>query len=66
MAMSDPRHPIWGVAKGILAVSVLTVILSFSANRFDNTEVETIGWFAAIYAIIQGSHELLKKAKGES
>jgi hypothetical protein len=63
-AMQDPRHPIWGIAKGLIAVAVLAVILGFSANRFDNTEIETIGWFAAIYAIIQGGHELIKKRAG--
>lgn len=61
--MNDPRHPIWGVAKGLVAVLVLFVILWFSSTRFDNTELETVGWFAAIYAIIQGSHEFLKKGK---
>lgn len=63
--MSDPRHPIWGIAKGILACIALSVILAFSANRFDNTELETIGWFAAIYAIMQGGHEAMKKFTGE-
>jgi len=61
--MSDPRHPIWGIAKGVLATSVLAVILFFSAERYDETELETIGWFAAIYAVIQGGHELMKQRK---
>lgn len=64
LEISNPRHPVWGIAKGGLAVLVLAVILAFSANRFDNTELETIGWFAAIYAIMQGGHEMLKKFNG--
>jgi hypothetical protein len=61
MEFSNPRHPVWGIAKGLLACLALGVILTFSANRFDNTEIETIGWFAALYAIMQGGHEFLKK-----
>jgi prolipoprotein diacylglyceryltransferase len=63
--MNDPRHPIWGVAKGLVAVLVLFVILWFSSSRFDNTELETVGWFAAIYAIMQGSHEFFKRGKSD-
>jgi hypothetical protein len=61
----DPSHPVWGIGKGLLAVAVLTVILYFSANRFDNTELETITWFGMIYAVIQGGHEIAKRTIGK-
>lgn len=65
MTFSDPRHPVYGIAKGFLAVLVLTVILYFSASHFDETELEAIAWFGAIYAILQGGHEALKRVVGK-
>ncbi|HUS40465.1 MAG TPA: hypothetical protein VMX74_13515 [Pirellulales bacterium] len=61
MSLSDARHPIYGILKGFIAVLVLFVILYFSAENYDETEIETIGWFGAIYALIQGGHEVLKR-----
>lgn len=59
--LANPRHPLWGVVKVVLAVVVLAVILFFSVNRFDNSEIEVISWFAAILAVIQTTHEVAKK-----
>jgi hypothetical protein len=59
--LSDPKHPIWEIGKALAAVTVLSVILFFSANRFDNTEYEVIGWFTLLYFTIQGGHAGLKK-----
>lgn len=63
---SNPRHPVYSIVKIPLAAGILAIILAFSANRFDQTEIETIGWFFLIFGGIQGSHEIIKKFGGAS
>ena len=61
MTLSDPRHAVWSFAKLLVAVAVLWTILYFSAENYDETEIETIGWFAGIVTVIFGGHELVKQ-----
>jgi len=52
--MHAPPHnsPVWIFANGLLCLGVLFCVMWFKANSFDS-EWQTIGWFAALYAAIQ-------------
>ncbi len=49
-ALSDPAHPIWGFAKFVILIGVLTALLWGEATHFDETELRVISQFAALWA----------------
>lgn len=46
MSLFQADHPFWAWSTKIVSVvAMLTVILYFSANNFDETEMKVITWF---------------------
>ncbi len=61
MAFFETQNPFWAWSLQVIGyVLLLTLILYLSANNFDNTELEVIGWFAGS-VVLGKAPNLVKK-----
>lgn len=53
MDLSDPRHPIWPLAKIAVTTAGVALILFVTASTFDSTELRAIAGSGAVAAAAQ-------------
>lgn len=52
--LADPKHPLWPFLNTVVVALVITVVLAFNAEHFDETELKAVGWFLAFVAGWEG------------
>lgn len=63
--MNDPRHPIWGLARLVILMLVLTSILYFNASDFDATEIKTLVQYFLAAVSLEGGVAVVKSIIGK-
>ena len=64
--MADGKHPIWALARLIVVMIALTIILALTAQRFDNSELQTILWMFLAMAGAEGIGQMVSRIKGNN
>jgi len=64
-AISDPKHPIWPLARLVVMVVALTVVLSITASQFDQTELITIMTMFLFGASSEGLTQFVQRRLGK-
>jgi hypothetical protein len=59
--MANATHPIWALARLTVVMVALTIILALTAQRFDNTELQTILWMFLAVAGAEGIGQVVGK-----
>jgi hypothetical protein len=59
--MANATHPIWALARLTVVIVALTTILAMTAQRFDNTELQTILWMFLAVAGAEGIGQVVGK-----
>lgn len=59
--MENANHPMWAFARLTVVMVALTIILSLTAQRFDNTELQTILTMFLVVAGAEGVGQIVSR-----
>ena len=66
MKMKPADHPIWPLLTTVAHLTCLTIVLAIFANKFDYTELRSIGLVAVEIGLVEYGRRWLKKRNEQS